>query len=50
MAAGSKDSRSSPLLGLAFLISAMTAGLPAVTRALIADSKSLTWGDSFPLT
>src|SRR5215831_1114920 len=42
MSAGSKFARSSPLLGLAFLISATTAGRPAATLARKAPSKSLT--------
>src|SRR5262245_54442477 len=40
MAAGSKLSRSTPRLGLAFLISAITAGRPAASRARSAPTKS----------
>src|SRR5690349_16676463 len=40
MSAGMKSSRSTPLLGLAFLTSAMTAGLPAAILARSAPSKS----------
>src|SRR5471030_2143720 len=39
MAAGSNCSRSTPLLGLAFLISAMTAASPRATLARIAAAK-----------
>src|ERR1700712_913638 len=39
MAAGSNDSRSTPLLGLAFLTSAMTAAPPRETCARIARMK-----------
>ena len=40
MAAGSKSARSTPLLGLAFLISAITAGKPAAILARNAAMKS----------
>src|SRR6476660_3899490 len=40
MSAGSNSSRSTPLLGLAFLISAMTAARPAAIFARKAPSKS----------
>src|SRR3990167_620346 len=40
MSAGMKSSRSTPLLGLAFLISAITAAWPAAILALKAPSKS----------
>src|SRR5262252_7035596 len=46
MPAGSKSARSSPLLGLAFLISATTAGRPAATFLRNAPSKSLVSGAS----
>src|SRR6516165_8943824 len=39
MAAGSNCSRSTPLLGLAFLISAMTAASPRATLARMAAAK-----------
>src|SRR5918993_3417216 len=44
MAAGWKSSRRTPLLGLAFLISATTAGLPASSRLRNAPSKSRAGG------
>lgn len=40
MAAGSKFARSNPLLGLAFLISAITAGVPATILLRRAAEKS----------